>query len=258
MRNSMSRHLLIVSALLVVLAGSKLPTAVSQSSSAAPGRPVLRANGGTWTFGPAAAPPATLVWYEIVVPKDFVWDQRFQNWFPRTDGAPWELIEQISFTLQGPPGWGSNVSLSWEEKVRSYSITVGHTVHRQLPAVAGAYSLTAVVNGREKGTATFSIDPSRVLARPAFRVRTQGQTYIVDYDAVPGAYLYHVIVERLGTSQANAHSSTFAPGRATAGVPPGRYRVSVSAYTWDPNTGARVFTHGVHGSEASPQEFVIP
>jgi hypothetical protein len=180
------------------------------------------------------------------------------------------LIEQVSFTLQGPEGWNKGAPFAWQIKVRSYSISWGHMPLRALEAVPGAYTLKAVVNQREEGTATFRIDLDGALPRPTFLVRSGGGGYVIEYGAACNfagcAALYEVLVERLGTSQANHHVESRAPGRAQAGgLPSGRYRAIVSAYNWDfgiagppPRTGDAAFSRGFHGSEAVPQEFVLP
>ncbi len=215
-------------------------TPLAQAPPTFLGRPVLAAAGGTWTFGAQGAAPATLVAYAVTV-------------------GDRELIERVSFTLQGPTEWNRGSHHTWEVGVRSYAIWRGHFPLREIPPVPGDYTLSASVNQRE-GKASIRIDPSKALARPTFRVRVENRRYTVEFDPVLGARYYVVLVERLGTNQADRYGSGRAPDRSTTPfvLPLGRYRVTVSAFSWNPDgtDGWEESSQGVHGSEAI-QEFEI-
>lgn len=198
---------------------------------------MLEANGGTWTFGPPPTQPATLIWFNI----------------------PSVGREPIRFTLEGPREWNNGTPHSWPV---IQSRPWGHyDVLRDIGAIAGQYVLTAVLPDQRRGTARFSLDPSGALSRPTFRVRIQGGTYIVDYNAVRSARYCTVLVERLGTDQSDYGGTSPCGANSKMGIsvlPAGKYRVTVSAYTWglSSNTDLPRPGQGVHGSE-SVQEFEI-
>lgn len=202
------------------------------------GQSLLEANGGTWTFGTPPTQPATLIWFN----------------------TPWVYGAPIRLTLSGLPGWNNGAPHSWP--VMRSNFFGDYDVLRDVKAIAGPYVLTAVLPDQRRGTKEFSINLSGALTRPTFRVRIEARRYIVDYDSVANARQCTVLVERLGTDQSDNASTSPCHSKSIMGIsvlPAGKYRVTVSAYTFSTtgNTDLPKPGQTVHGSE-SVQEFEIP
>lgn len=225
-----TRALLTSAAVLIFVATRPVSTVVGQA--------ILQAAGGTWNFS-AGDPPGTALLY---------------TWRTESDQA-----EPLIFTLLGPSGWNNGAPLSWQIRPRGAGPETTWKQLPEIPAVAGRYALSSVIGGKQ-AEASFSIALSTQLDRPSVTVRVEGLIRL-SWSAVPNtlSYLVYVVDPQDQVVAAFGYPSSRTNANLAVPLRPGRYRVKVSAYTFDFKIPLKVdpFPERFDGSEGV-REFDSP